>query len=82
MQTRSFVGPDVHKAAISVSVAEDGRTAKCGSWERFRTRRMRLRSWLNGSPGIERWTFVTRQVAADTGSIASSRCSAIHTRHN
>jgi transposase len=25
MQTRSFVGLDVHKATISISVAEDGR---------------------------------------------------------
>jgi hypothetical protein len=26
MQTRSFVGLDVHKATISISVAEDGRS--------------------------------------------------------
>jgi transposase len=25
MQTRSFIGMDVHKAAISISIAEDGR---------------------------------------------------------
>ena len=25
MQTRSFVGMDVHKASISISIAEDGR---------------------------------------------------------
>ncbi len=28
MQTRSFVGLDVHKATISVSVAEDGRNGE------------------------------------------------------
>ena len=25
MQTRSFIGMDVHKATISISIAEDGR---------------------------------------------------------
>jgi hypothetical protein len=42
---RSFVGMDVHKATISISVAEDGPFSKLGS---FRVLNIVLRRLLRG----------------------------------
>ena len=73
MQTRSFVGMDVHKATISISVAEDGRNGT-GAVSRSDSEHSSgcRQDGEAARRGMVSSTSVTRRAGAGTASIASS----------
>jgi hypothetical protein len=66
MQTRSFVGLDVHKASISISIAEDGRSGPVHTSEEVAKMAKRI-------AGMASWTSAMKLVVAGTASIVSSQ---------
>ncbi len=52
MQGTKYVGPDVHKATISVATADEGRRGDVRKWARSRTGRMRSASYWRREVGF------------------------------
>ncbi|MGV8989030.1 MAG: hypothetical protein ACOH2H_22540 [Cypionkella sp.] len=52
LQNSTFIGPDVHKATISVAVAQGERGGEVCHWGQFRTARIMSTSWWRSWPQI------------------------------
>lgn len=73
MQTRSFIGLDVHKDTISVSIAEDGRDGVVRFIGVIANTPDEVARWRNDFLAVESSISVMRRVAADTAFIVSSQ---------
>lgn len=71
METRSFAGLDVHKATISISIAEDGRSGPVRFIGVIPNTAEAVAKMAKRSTGMESSTSVTKQAAAGTASIAN-----------
>ena len=69
---RSFVGMDVHKETISISVAEDGRNGPVRFMGVIPNTAEDVPRWRSDSRGMGSSTFAMKRAVAGTESIASS----------
>lgn len=72
MQTRSFIGMDVHKATISISIAEDGRDGPVRFLGVIPKAPDEIARWPNGSQNMGSLSSATRLVVAATTSNQTS----------